>query len=346
LEFLNDPAVRLLFDLVSTPSPSGREHAAANLFASRLPSLGWESVEIDEVGNVIATKGSGSEEFILLGHIDTVFGGPPVRLEGNTLWGRGSVDAKGPLCAFAAAGGQAAVSPGRRRTLIAAVSEETDSAGTRHRLPLHRPAACLVGEPSGTDGITIAYRGYLQVRLSAEDAGSHRSSGTSPLTACLQAAADILEALQRTDDGGKPIIERTTANVLSMVSSEEDGRKASIDLDIRLPLGAVPEEIFRFCAGKAEERSTLARLVSGVCAHAGERNNPLVRALRAAIREEGGTPRLLAKGGTADFNYAAAWGCPMAAWGPGDSRLDHTGEERIDLDEYLRSIRVLARILS
>jgi LysW-gamma-L-lysine carboxypeptidase len=341
MEFLNDPAVRLLFDLVSIPGPSGREAAAANLLASRLPSLGWESVEIDEVGNVIATKGSGPEEFLLLGHIDTVPGGPPVRIEGNTLWGRGSVDARGPLCAFAAAGGQAAVSAGRRLTLIAAVSEETDSAGIRHRLPLHRPAACLVGEPSGTDGVTIAYRGYLQVRLSAEDTGFHRSSGTSP-----QSAADILEALQRADDGGKPVIERTTANVLSMASSEEDGRKASIDLDIRLPLGAVPEEIFRFCAGKAEERSTRASLVSAVCAHAEERNNPLVRALRAAIREEGGTPRLLAKGGTADFNYAAAWGCPMAAWGPGDSRLDHTVEERIDLDEYLRSVRVLSRILS
>ena len=67
----------------------------------------------------------------------------------------------------------------------------------------------------------------------------------------------------------------------------------------------------------------------------------MIRALRVAIREEGKTPRLLAKGGTADFNYAAAWNCPLAAYGPGDSRLDHTSEERLDLDEYARSIRIL-----
>ena len=346
MEFLNDPAVRLLADLVSVPGPSGRESAAAELLASRLPSLGWESVEIDAIGNVVATRGSGKEEFVLLGHIDTFPGGPPVRIEGNTLWGRGSVDARGPLCAFSAAGGKTPVPDGMRLTLVAAVSEETDSAGIRHRLPLHRPAACLVGEPSGTDGITLAYRGFLQVRLACEDTGSHRSSGTSPLTSCLQAAADILDEIQRADDTKKPVIERTTANVLSMGGTEEDGRRACIDLDIRLPLKTQPGEIFRFCAEKAASRGSRASLVSAVCAHAEDRTNPLVRALRVAIREAGGTPRLLAKGGTADFNYAAAWNCPLAAWGPGDSRLDHTNEERLDLDEYLRSIRILTRLLS
>jgi len=36
-----------------------------------------------------------------------------------------------------------------------------------------------------------------------------------------------------------------------------------------------------------------------------------------------------------------AWNCPIAAYGPGDSALDHTPDERIEIDEYLRSIRVL-----
>lgn len=338
----NDAAVKLLVDLVSVPGPSGEEGAAARLLASRFPGLGWDVVEIDAVGNVVATKGNGPSEFLLLGHIDTVPGGPEVHIDGDTLWGRGSVDARGPLCAFATAGGSVKLPPGWRLTLVAAVREETDSLGARHRLPLHAPAACLVGEPSGTDGITLAYRGYLQVRLTAEDSGSHRSGGTSPLTSCLRAAADILEEIERTDDAGKQVIERTGANVLSMSGSEEGCRVASVDLDIRLPLGTVPENVYRLCAEKAEARGTTASLVSSVPAHATERANPVIRALRVAIREHGGTPRLLAKGGTADFNYAAAWNCPMAAWGPGDSRLDHTADERLDLDEYARSIRVLS----
>jgi len=342
LEILRDPALDLLFDLVSTPGPSGQEAAAVQLFASRLPGLGWESVSVDEAGNVIAGRGSGPSEFLLLGHIDTVPGGPVVRIEGNTLWGRGSVDARGPLCAFAVAGGAAEIPPGWRLTLVAAVCEETDSRGARFRIPLHAPAACLVGEPSGTDGITLAYRGFLQLSLSAGDTGSHRSAGTSPITACLRAAADILGEVDRRDDPAKPVIERMGANVLSMSGSEEGSRTAEIQLDIRLPLGSLPEDVFRLCAEMAASRGASASLVSSVPAHATERTNPVIRALRVAIREQGLSPRLLAKGGTADFNYAGAWNCPMAAYGPGDSRLDHTNEERLDLDEYARSIRVLS----
>ena len=41
-----------------------------------------------------------------------------------------------------------------------------------------------------------------------------------------------------------------------------------------------------------------------------------------------------------------AWGCPIAAYGPGDSALDHTPEEHIDLDEYQAAIGVLASALA
>jgi LysW-gamma-L-lysine carboxypeptidase len=53
----------------------------------------------------------------------------------------------------------------------------------------------------------------------------------------------------------------------------------------------------------------------------------------------------LVKGGTADFNLAAAWRCPMAAYGPGNSKLDHTDEERISVGEYLASASILKNAL-
>jgi LysW-gamma-L-lysine carboxypeptidase len=36
----------------------------------------------------------------------------------------------------------------------------------------------------------------------------------------------------------------------------------------------------------------------------------------------------------------------MAAYGPGDSRFDHTEDERLGLDDYLRSIRVLSSMFT
>jgi LysW-gamma-L-lysine carboxypeptidase len=35
----------------------------------------------------------------------------------------------------------------------------------------------------------------------------------------------------------------------------------------------------------------------------------------------------------------------MVAYGPGDSSLDHTPHEHIDLNEFLRAIEVLAKVL-
>jgi LysW-gamma-L-lysine carboxypeptidase len=40
-----------------------------------------------------------------------------------------------------------------------------------------------------------------------------------------------------------------------------------------------------------------------------------------------------------------AWRCPIVAYGPGDSRLDHTPDEHLPLDEYQQAIGVLARVL-
>ncbi len=41
-----------------------------------------------------------------------------------------------------------------------------------------------------------------------------------------------------------------------------------------------------------------------------------------------------------------AWNCPIATYGPGDSRLDHTPDEHIVLREYLSAVEVLTHALA
>ena len=73
-----------------------------------------------------------------------------------------------------------------------------------------------------------------------------------------------------------------------------------------------------------------------------DRNNMLVRAFSGAIRASGGVPRPRLKTGTSDMNVLGPlWKCPMVAYGPGDSRLDHTPHEHLSIAEYLRAINVL-----
>jgi LysW-gamma-L-lysine carboxypeptidase len=77
-----------------------------------------------------------------------------------------------------------------------------------------------------------------------------------------------------------------------------------------------------------------------------EKNTPLVRAMLRAIRAEGGRPRFKLKTGTSDMNIVGpAWDCPIVAYGPGDSSLDHTPEEHIEIEEFRRAVDVLARAL-
>jgi LysW-gamma-L-lysine carboxypeptidase len=78
-------------------------------------------------------------------------------------------------------------------------------------------------------------------------------------------------------------------------------------------------------------------------AYAGDRASPVVRAFTTAIRAQGGTPRLKVKTGTSDMNVVGpVWRCPIIAYGPGDSRLDHTPDEHLSIQEYLQSINVLS----
>jgi LysW-gamma-L-lysine carboxypeptidase len=76
------------------------------------------------------------------------------------------------------------------------------------------------------------------------------------------------------------------------------------------------------------------------------KNTALVRAFLTAIRQQGGRVRFVLKTGTSDMNVVGpVWGCPIVAYGPGDSALDHTPDERISTSEYLQSIEILKSML-
>ncbi len=78
-----------------------------------------------------------------------------------------------------------------------------------------------------------------------------------------------------------------------------------------------------------------------------EKNTPLVRAFLRAIREQGANPSFKVKSGTSDMNVVGPpLNCPIVAYGPGDSSLDHTPDEHLDLAEYRTAIAVLSRVLT
>ena len=329
--------VSVLKRLLEAYSPSGEEGAAVREFTQLGKLLGL-STRIDEAGNGFARRGSGKPQVLFLGHIDTVPGELPVAVKDGRITGRGACDAKGPLAAALVAASRH-TGPGEI-VIAAAVGEEKDSRGARHLIPRHSPDFLIVGEPSGWDGITIGYKGNVSLQLLF---GGERTHLSSPTQTTVETALAFLHRLQEFcwEHRGETPFTSLTAKVHSITTTRDGGRESvEVGINLRLPERVRVAEIVQFL-----EENDLAgkyRIPDSSEAVVADRDSPVARALRLAIRRRGGEPKLLRKSGTADMNLAVpVWGCPAAAYGPGDAHLDHTDQESLLVEEYRRSIGVL-----
>ena len=341
--------IELLEKLVSIPSPSGAERTASEFLAGWMAENGFRA-EVDAAGNAIGTRGDGEHEIILLGHIDTFPGNPPVRREGEMLFGRGSVDAKGPLATFAAAVSQVEPPDGWRLTVVGAVEEEAaTSKGARHMLKMREnrpPKFCIIGEPSRWNRVTLGYKGRLLAHVRLRAPFSHSAGqGALPAEQGVEFWQAIAAHCAAVNEGRTGAFNRLDPS-LRAINSTDEGAFGTVKMTIgfRLPVDIDPHALeadLRALAASSPAEIDL-QFEGHEFAHRAEKSTPLVRAFLRAIRVAGEKPRFVVKTGTSDMNVVApVWQCPVLAYGPGDSSLDHTPDEHIDLNEYLRAIDVL-----
>ena len=337
-----------LIGLVRIPSPTGSEHGASRWLVGRMLELGFTSAHIDESGNAVGRMGDGPQQAILLGHIDTVPGAIPVRLEGDMLYGRGTVDAKGPLAAFVDAVGGVGRVEGWSLVVVGAVDEEGDSRGARHLLTQgYRPRFAIVGEPSRWDRITIGYKGSAWTTVTVRRPLAHSAAAEPTACEAALAAWSSIQAWAEAFNRGRDRQFDRVVPSLQRWSSNDDGLQAwaRIHLGARLPPDIEPQRWMETLQTIAEG-AVVDWAGFATPAYRGEKNTPLTRAFLRAIRDGGGQPAFVTKTGTADLNLVApAWACPAVAYGPGDSSLDHTAGEHISLAEYARSVVVLGATL-
>ncbi|ATW88630.1 acetylornithine deacetylase [Halohasta litchfieldiae] len=331
---------RLLTELVSIPSVSGNETEAAEALAAFLEQNGRETY-IDDIGNVHAP---GDDTVLLTSHIDTVPGDIPVEIkegeEGPELWGRGSVDATGPLAAMAVA----AVETGA--SFVGVVGEESTSRGAWHLIENREaPEAVINGEPSGWDGITLGYRGLLEGTYVATSESGHTSR---PDPNAIQHAMSWWNRVEDTfePDEWIPVFEQVTTKPVDIeggVSVDGLSMDATMEFQLRVPPERTPEEVREL--SDAELETGTVNWTEFIPAVMTSPRTEVARLFRVAIRKQGGDPRLLRKTGTADMNiYAEEWGCPILSYGPGDSNLDHTPHEHLSLAEFDHSVDVLIEV--
>jgi LysW-gamma-L-lysine carboxypeptidase len=389
-----DRAVALVQGLVAISSVSRQESEAAGWLVEQMTGLGYSRAYVDAAGNAIGEMGPEDAEqvIVLLGHIDTVPGAIPVRVEdsasGPVLYGRGSVDAKGPLATFVAAAARAGAAwadqHGVRLVVVGAVEEEAaTSKGARFirsrfdgvREPV--PVACIIGEPSGWQRVTLGYKGRLLVEMTARQPMAHTAgpdAGVATVAVDLwnwaAAYAERFNAERgRTFDQLSLSLRRLHTDV-----TDQMDERVEAQIGIRLPLAADALAVARAVVAWAAERAgaeppgldslpdaedrrvTVAgpHLTIDLCfrghepAWRSERDPLLVRSFLAAIRAIAPQekPSFVVKTGTSDMNVVApVWRCPIVAYGPGDSSLDHTPQEHLNLTEYWQAVLVLEQTL-
>ena len=338
-----------LIGLISQYSPSGEERRAVEWLVERMKSLGYGESFIDEAGNAVGVMGKGLKQVILLGHIDTVSGEISARVEDNILFGRGSVDAKGPLACFVDAVAKVGVQDGWQFVVIGAVEEERDSEGARYVAQKYQPDYAIIGEPNRWDRIALGYKGSAWANMIVKREQAHSASGEETAA---EIAVDVwlkIKAYVNQFNEDKKRVFDQLLLTLRGIDSSQDGfeQTATLRVGVRLPVEVSPEDWYVRLSEILSDSHLqgdchLERTGFAIPAWGCEKNTPLVRSFLSGIRSQGGEPRFVYKTGTADLNIVApVWKCPAVVYGPGDSSLDHTPNERIELDEYAKAVTVL-----
>jgi putative selenium metabolism hydrolase len=365
-----------LRDLLRIPSLPGQEGEVADRVAQEMRRLGYDTVRIDDAGNVVGrVRGRGeAPEMMLNTHLDHVDVGDPEAWEHgpfaaevaeDRVWGRGAVDIKGPLAAQVHGVGRLAEtgrSPPGDVVVTAVVQEEIGGLGARHLVEELRPALVVVGEPSG-NRLRRGHRGRAELVVHVRGRSAHASAphrGANPH----YVLASFLEKLSGIELPEDPDLGRSTVAPTLVRTDQESPNvipgEAWLTLDCRLVPGQSAADARRSLAPALEES-----LVDGASAeieiptyrrvaytglevampaenpaYVLPADHPAVTAAADVLEAETGErPPVGVWGFATDGGHFAAAGMTVVGLGPGEEELAHTVEESVEIDQLVTATR-------
>ena len=343
-------------------SPSRHEENLARFLNDKLAELGFKNVRLDDVGNVLGEVGEGSPTVLLCGHMDTVPGRLPVKIEEGKIYGRGAVDAKSSLAAMIVASSKLIDQQIMGKVIVAGVVDEEGKGRGIRQLIRNKLGVeyAVFGEPSGIDSITIGYKGRLLVKILCETKPGHVGVPRG-FDNAINKAYELwsqIEAWASEKKSSDSVFYSTTASLTGIRGGEAPNvipSKCTLRIDVRLPpsvncqkgVGQLNAVIQQF---KLENPSVelKMRIEDRIEPFIADKDPVLFKALTQAIEETvKGPVKLLRKTGTGDMNvFATKTKVPTVTYGPGNSQLSHTLNEYIEIEDYLTSIEVYKRVVT
>jgi LysW-gamma-L-lysine carboxypeptidase len=213
----------------------------------------------------------------------------------------------------------------------------------------YQPEFAIIGEPSQWNRLTLGYKGSAWAEISIRRKMAHPAAQGQNAP---EVAVDFWNSVQAWTSsfnlGRERVFDQITSTLGGFDSSDNGFyHTARLRIGGRLPVDLAPDawydQLERLAAGMNAEIHPTGYPIS---AYRSDRRSPLVRAFLGGIRSAGGKPGFVVKTGTADLNIVAPiWGCSAVAYGPGDSKLDHTPDEHLGLEDYHRAVIVLQEVL-
>ncbi len=340
-------AVNLTKELIRRPSVTPADAGAMDIVEQTLTGLGFacRRMRFGEIENLYARYGTSSPNLCFAGHTDVVpVGDAAAWTEGafeakevdGLLIGRGAVDMKSAIAAFAAASEKAIAAgqvTGSLSFLITGDEEGVATHGTRmvvDALQVEDETLdhCVVGEPSSSeafgDMIKVGRRGSINVAITVEGvqghvAYPHRAANPVPVLLRL-----LLRLQERELDKGYPEfqpsnLEITRIDVPNTATNVIPGVARAM-LNVRFNPSHTGDDLARwidaeaFEAGKGfQGKITVEPAISGEAFLT--EPGPFTTLVAGAVREVAGRdPELSTTGGTSDARFIRAL-CPVVELG-------------------------------
>jgi succinyl-diaminopimelate desuccinylase len=374
-ELLNDP-VALSQALIRCPTVNPCEDSAQDLLAEVLESLGFwtKRYPIEGVDNLYARIGTAAPNFCFAGHTDVVPVGDAAawtadpfgaEIRGGELFGRGAVDMKSSIAAFAVAAARYMADHGQPKGsisfLITGDEEGPSLYGTRRLLPAviadgEKLDHCLVGEPTSelevADIVKNGRRGSLNGIVRAVGRQGHAAypeKSANPVPILLDALAKLRG--MKLDDGSPGFqpsnLEITTVDVGNPAHNVIPAM-AMAKFNIRFNPNHTGDELM------ARITELLGMTVNGVTVttelrvsgepfytQPGKLTDLVIRSIEA---ETGRKPQLTTGGGTSDARFIKDH-CPVAELGLLND-MAHKVDESAPVDEIETLCRIYYRVLA
>ncbi|MBR1547641.1 MAG: M20 family metallo-hydrolase [Prevotella sp.] len=349
-------AVDLLKRLVSTPSISRDESAAADIMTEYIISKGMPA---ERIGNNILIQediDAAKPTILLNAHVDTV---KPVAswqrepftptLEGDRLYGLGTNDCGGGLVSLLMvyrALRSRQTSPARQASplpynlvYLASCEEEVSGANGFSLVLPHLPKidVAIVGEPTGMQP-AIAEKGLMVIDGTAHGKSGHAARNEG-VNAIYEALDDLLWLRDYRFKKVSPLLGPTKMTVTVINSGTQHNvvpDECRFVIDVRTNEYYQNEELFTFLQSQMRKCELKARSFRLSSSHIDE-GHPLIQRLVAMGRTPFGSPTLSDQALMPFLSFKL---------GPGDSSRSHSADEYICLSEIEEAIRMYLQLIA